>query len=441
MDAGAVPRDTIYAPSSGQPPAGVSVIRVSGPAAGRVVEALTSAVPPSPRRAAVRALSDATGALLDRALVLWFPGGASFTGEPVAEFHCHGGRAVVQAVMGAIAAAGPCRLADPGEFTLRAFLNGRMDLAEVEALGDLIAAETEAQRRQAARLFGGALHRRAETWRNSLLRALALVEVSIDWADEEVPEEVEPEVSALLTPIVEEIRGELAVADGAERLRHGFEVALLGAPNSGKSSLFNALAGRDAAITSPIPGTTRDVVELRYDLGGLPVVFLDTAGLRPSEDPIERIGVERAAARAAAADLRLVLASADAPVTEEVAGLANGEDLWIWTKSDLNPEPRAGTHAVSAVTGAGLSALLRALAARLGERAPQTGLIAHHRQRTALTEGLSGLESALEGLDQQGAEEVSEELRRALRALERLIGRIGVEDVLGEIFSAFCLGK
>jgi tRNA modification GTPase len=432
--------DTIHALSSGEPPAGVAVIRVSGPAAEAAVAALAPGPLPPPRRAVLRALRAPDGEVLDEALVLRFPEGASFTGEAMAEFHCHGGRAVVRAVLAALEASVPCRMAEPGEFTLRAWRNGRLDLAGVEALSDLVSAETEAQRRQAARLVSGGLRARAESWRDRLVRAMALVEVTIDWADEEVPEDVSPEVAEILGGLLREIDRELALADGAERLRHGYEVAILGAPNAGKSSLLNALAGREAAITSPVPGTTRDVVELRYDLEGLPVIFLDMAGLRATDDPVERIGVERARDRAAGAELRVALSAPDAPLTEEVSSLLRPGDLRVRAKADLGVAPGTG-EAVSAVTGERLGALLDRIATCLRACTPQGGLVAHRRQRRALEGGREAIELARKGLDRTGAEEVSEELRRAVRALERLIGAVGVEDVLDEVFSRFCLGK
>lgn len=427
---------TIYALSSGPPPAGIAVIRVSGPRAGGALGALAGGLP-APRRAALRRLRDAEGAVIDEALVLWLPGPGSATGEDMGEIHCHGGRAVIGAVMAAVASAGPARLAEPGEFTERAFLNGRLDLSDVEALGDLIAAETEAQRRQAAGLMAGALKHRAEAWRTALLRALALVEVTIDWADEEVPEDVSPEVRGLIAGVAGEIRHALAVSAGAARLREGFEVAILGAPNAGKSSLLNALAGREAAITSPHPGTTRDVIELRYDLGGIPVVFLDTAGLRETADAVEAEGVARARARAEAADLRLLLEAPDAPAEALGEALLRPGDLRRATKGDLT----GAAGAISAATGDGLPALLAEIEARLADRIPKEGLVAHARQARALETGLAALDAAVEGLDRRGAEEVSEDLRRGLSTLERLIGRVGVEEMLGEVFARFCLGK
>ncbi len=431
-------RDTIYAPASGQGRAGIAVIRISGPAAHQALAALAGPLP-EPRRAALRTLRRADGAALDTGLVLRFEAGASVTGEPVAEIHAHGGPAVVRAILEALGAQPGLRLAEPGEFTLRAFEAGRMDLAEVEALGDLLAAETEAQRAQAMRGIGGALRERAEGWRARLLRAAALVAVTIDWADDEAPEEIDPEAGRLLGAVAGEIGAELAVADGAARLRTGLEVAILGAPNAGKSTLLNALAGRPAALTSPEPGTTRDVVELRYDLEGLPVTFLDMAGLRSSEDPIEAAGVAMARARAEAADVRLLVAAPDAPLPPEAMALERPGDLRVAAKADLG----AGEGlAVMAPTGAGLPELLAAIGDRLRARVGDGGgLVAHERQRRALEAARSAALRAAGGLDRHGPELVSEDIRAALTGLERLAGRSGVEDVLDEVFAAFCLGK
>lgn len=432
--------ETIFAPASGQGTAGIAVIRISGTGAHGAVAALTDRPLPPPRQAALRRFVAADGALLDIGLLVVFAEGASFTGEAMAEIHAHGGRAVVRALLEALGAQPGLRLAEPGEFTLRAFEAGRIDMAEAEALADLLAAETEGQRRRAAAGLGGALHARAEAWRGELLEALALIEVTIDWADEEVPEDVSPEVRRRLRDVAEAIARELATADRAERLRAGFEVAILGAPNAGKSSLLNALAGREAALTSPVPGTTRDVIELRYDLDGLAVAFLDMAGLRETADPVEAAGVARARARAEAADLRLILTPADGAPAPDAEALARPGDLRLWSKADLAAPP-ADALAVSAETGAGIETLLRAIADRLGAHAAEAGLVAHARQARALESGLAAIRSACEGLETRGPEEISEEVRSALRALERLIGRVGTEDVLGAVFARFCLGK
>lgn len=434
-----VPRDTIFALASGIGMAAIGVIRISGPATDAVLEELTGRLPPPFRRAVVRTLKDGSGELLDRALVLRFAEGASYTGELAAELHCHGGRAVIAAVLDVLGRSAGCRMADPGEFTRRAFENGRLDLAEIEALGDLLAAETELQRRQAARGLNGALHRRAETWRNDLIRAAALVEATIDWADEEVPEDVGPEVSALLSQVRSDMGRELALSVGAERLREGLEVAIVGPANSGKSTLFNALAGREAAITSDKPGTTRDVLELRYDLDGLPVVFLDTAGLRETADDIEAIGMSRTAERARGAELRLFLRSADAVSVDMERALWEAGDLCVWTKADLRNGP--GDVVISALNGDGMGELLARIRSRLEGYSGGAGLVGHLRQRRALEDAAAALERAEDGLQRGAPETIAEDLRGAFRSLERLIGRVGAEDLLDMVFASFCLGK
>ena len=334
-----------------------------------------------------------------------------------------------------------CRLAEPGEFTRRAFEAGRVDLAAVEALGDLLAAETELQRRQALRGMSGALQRLAEAWRSDLLRAAALIEVTIDWADEDVPETVGPEVAGLLAGVREGIARELALSEGAERLRHGFEVAILGAPNAGKSSLFNILAGREAAIPSDVPGTTRDVLELRYDLSGIPVIFLDTAGMRESEDEIETIGVTRARDRARSAALRLFLRAPDAGPSTEEADLFMAGDLRIWNKADLGAVAQGADLSISARTGAGVGGLLDEIGVRLSGQAQGVGLVGRLRQRRALEAAMDALSRAESAVSTVSAEIVAEDLRTACRHLEGLLGRIGTEDVLDAVFARFCLGK
>lgn len=428
-------QENIVAVASGQGRAGIAVIRVSGPTAWEVVARGVESLPPA-RIAGLRTLRNTDGEVLDRAVILCFAEGASFTGEAVVEIHCHGGLAVQSALMGWLLTTPRTRMAEPGEFTRRALLAGRMSLAEVEALGDLLAAETEAQRRQAQNTLSGALHDVADGWRRDLVRALSLLEVTIDWADEEVPEDVAPEVASLLSSVLGSVRDQIARSEATERLRVGFNVALIGAPNAGKSTLLNALAGREAAITSPIPGTTRDAIELRYDLDGLPVTFVDTAGLRETEDRVEQLGIDRTRQRAEQASLRLFLTSTDVEAT--------GDDLWqpgdlrVWTKADLGPG--LGDVVVSAKTGDGMSILLAAIAERLVGQAGEAGLVGRLRQRLALEAAerhLAQAESALE----IGAEIAAAEIRTALRALEELVGRVGVEDVLDSVFSQFCLGK
>ena len=433
--------ETIFAPATAPGVAGIAVIRISGPAADSALDRLVRGALPSLRQASLRTLVAPNGMEIDEALVIRFAAGASYTGEAMAEIQCHGGRAVIAAVLSALAEMPGCRLAEPGEFTRRAFEAGRVDLAAVEALGDLLAAETELQRRQALQGMSGALQRLAEAWRSDLLRAAALIEATIDWADEEVPETVGPEVTGLLAGVREGIARELALSEGAERLRHGFEVAILGAPNAGKSSLFNILAGREAAITSDVPGTTRDVLELRYDLSGIPVIFLDTAGMRESEDEIETIGVTRARDRARSAALRLFLRAPDAGPSTEEADLFMAGDLRIWNKADLGGVAQGADLSISARTGAGVGGLLDEIGGRLSGQAQGDGLVGHLRQRRALEAAMDALSRAESAVSTVSAEIVAEDLRTACRQLEGLLGRIGTEDVLDAVFARFCLGK
>ena len=429
--------DTIYALATARGRAGVAVIRLSGPQAHHAVAALTSVALPRVRQAALRKILWQEE-VLDEALVLLFDAGHSFTGEAVAELQLHGSVAVVAAVLRALASQTDLRLAEAGEFTRRALENGRLDLAQVEGLADLIDAETEAQRKQALRVFAGEIGRRIEAWRPQLLRAAALMEAVIDFVDEDVPVDVTPEVRELLTGLLVELRAELAAAPVSERIRDGFEVAIIGAPNAGKSSLLNALAGREAAITSEIAGTTRDVIEVRLDLAGLPVTLLDTAGLRDTEDQIEAIGIERAVARGQAADLRVVIL--DKP--DEALPLSlQSDDIVLLGKADIRE--RSEIRMISAKTGAGLDALIYDISAILSQRAVGSGSLIRERQRLAVAQAVEALESALVevGRGLERIELAAEDVRRAARALDKLIGRIGVEDVLGEIFSSFCIGK
>ncbi len=432
--------DTIVALSSGAGRSAVGVIRISGSSALSVLEGLCTTVPAS-RKAAVRKLYRNDGTLLDEALVLWFPEGQSFTGEMIVELQCHGGTAVIHAVLDEVLAFPDCRLAEPGEFTLRAFKDGRIDLAEVEALGDLIDAETEEQRRQSVRLLEGELHRRSHGWKEQLIRATALIEATIDWADEKVPTDVSPEVSQILENLIREMSEELATASAAERLRNGFEVAILGAPNAGKSSLINCLAGREAAITSPVPGTTRDVIELRYELSGMPVRFLDTAGLRDTADPVEQEGVRRAVERASAADLRLALETTDAPFPDDFSSLVMDRDIQIWTKSDKF-YPNTTCHiSISTETGSGVDLVLKEIGDYLGRRVAKAGVLGHRRQQEAVERSLNALVQARDRLESAPSELIAEDLRQSGRDLGRLTGAVDVEDILGEVFSRFCVGK
>lgn len=427
--------DTIYALSTAQGKAGVAIIRISGPNAFKAVRALAGDVP-APRKASLRVLIDAQGVRLDEALVLTFEENHSFTGEQSAEFQVHGSSAVIAAVMNSLSVIRDVRLSEPGEFTRRALENGRLDLAQVEGLADLIDAETEAQRRQALRVLSGDLGRRAESWRKKLIRAAALLEATIDFADEEVPVDVSPEVLTLVTSVISDLEKEIAGVSTAERVRSGFEVAIVGAPNVGKSTLLNALAGRDAAITSEFAGTTRDVIEVRMDLAGLPITVLDTAGLRETQDAVESIGISRAKQRAKLADLRVFLV--DEGEMPELT--VETDDIILRAKADLLPEP---TGAISGKTGAGVSALINQITQVLVGRASNAGLATRARHRDAMERGLSALNAAVALLPhgEDHSDIAAEELRTAIRALDSLVGRIDIENVLDEIFASFCLGK
>ncbi|MGD9865773.1 MAG: tRNA uridine-5-carboxymethylaminomethyl(34) synthesis GTPase MnmE, partial [Pseudodonghicola sp.] len=348
----------------------------------------------------------------------------------------HGSPAGVSAILGALGRIEGLRLAEPGEFTRRALENGKLDLAQVEGLADLIEAETEVQRKQAHTLFEGALGRLAESWRHDLIRAAALIEAVIDFADEEVPTDVTPEVRQLIDRVEVNLRRQTAGVRMAERIREGFEVAIVGAPNAGKSTLLNALAGREAAITSEHAGTTRDVIEVRMDLAGLPVTLLDTAGLRETEDAVEGMGIALARKRAEAADLRVFLAEA----CEELEVEMRPGDIRARPKADRLADK---TGAVSGLTGEGLDWMVAQIGATLSDRSASAGLATRERHRAAMERALAGLETARSILD-AGPEMydiAAEELRNAIRALESLVGRIDVENLLDEIFASFCLGK
>jgi len=428
--------DTIFALASGRGKAGVAIIRISGPGA-LDSGALLAGSLPEPRQTALRKLTAPDGTVLDQALVLCFAAGHSFTGEDVVELHLHGSIATVKAVLRTLGDIPGLRIADPGEFTRRALENERLDLAQVEGLADLIEAETESQRRQALRVLSGALGVAAESWRADLIRAAALLEATIDFVDEDVPVDVTPEVTQLIERVAESLRHEANGASAAERIRDGFEVAIVGPPNVGKSTLLNALAGRDAAITSDIAGTTRDVIEVRMDLRGLPVTILDTAGLRETEDRIETLGVQRAIERARAADLRVILVEchSDQPLIAPME-----DDILAVGKADL---VATGPFAVSGLTGAGLDSLIDMIVVRLESRAAGVATATRERHRVAILSALESLVAARVevGRGSERAELAAEELRSAIRALDSLVGRVDVEHILDEIFASFCLGK
>ncbi|GLK73319.1 tRNA modification GTPase MnmE [Ancylobacter dichloromethanicus] len=449
--AGAAGGDTIAAVSSGRGGA-VAVIRLSGPAAGDVVLALAGRVP-EPRRAVLARLRHPdSGEPLDQGLVLWFPAPRSATGEDMAELQIHGGRAVVAAVLGAVLAVPGTRPAQAGEFTRRAFLNGRMDLTEAEGLADLIGAETQAQRRLAFSHAFGHLGQRVEDWRHRLVRAMALVEAGIDFADED---DVPAEARALARPEVEALQRELAQALGDRRgamVREGALIAIAGLPNAGKSSLINALAARDVAIVSDEPGTTRDLLEVSLDLDGHKVMLVDTAGLREAEGKVEAEGIRRARARIAEADLVLwVHDVAAGPAPDEAPEMEAPAELWlVGNKLDRGAggESVAGrwagrSFAVSARSGEGLDVLTRALGGFVTDRTAggEHPALIRERHRASAAEASAHLGAALAGWEELDDALLAEELRLAARALGRMTGAIGVDDLLDVVFREFCIGK
>lgn len=445
--------DTFCALATAPGRAAVAVVRINGPRALAALSSLAGKIP-TPRRAALRRLRHPTsGESLDEALVLAFPGPSSFTGDDLVELHLHGGQAVVAAVLEALGEIG-VRLAEPGEFTRRAFENGKLDLSRAEAIADLVDAETDAQRRQALGQLGGALELKYSTWRAALIEALAFIEAQIDFPDEEVP----PEVAARARRPLEQLRQEMAAALSevrGERVREGFRIALVGAPNAGKSSLLNALAGRDAAIVTPIPGTTRDVIEVPAVLSGYKVLLADTAGLRDTADPIEKEGVRRARAWAEGADLRLwVVDQSMFHVEHPPAGLLRDTDWLVLNKADLtasnavaNLEAEAAVRAwpikrLSALAAADVDTLRADLASLVAERLAGAEFpgATRLRHRHALAGSVEALDRALELLTTD-AELVGEDVRLAARALERITGRIDPDAVLDQIFATFCFGK
>jgi len=452
-------RSTIFALSSGRPPAAIAVVRVSGPRVGAALEKLIGRVPEPRQATLVRVRDPATGEAIDEALVLWFPAPRSETGEDVAELQLHGGHAVIAGVLDALGRIEGCRPAEAGEFTRRAFENGRLDLTAVEGLADLIAAETEVQRRQAFRQLKGLIGDRAEAWRRALIEAQALVEARIDFSDEaDVPENL---VDAALHA-AQQLRSEIAaaLADGGrgERLRDGLVVAIAGPPNAGKSTLLNRLARREAAIVSPYPGTTRDVIEVHFDLGGYPVTVLDTAGIRDSADPVEQEGVRRARAGAARADLVLWVTDVSAAglTVDNSSRSVSKSDTWlIQNKIDLVMDKLCiscesesdisspTTFPISAATGAGMDALLAALTAFAQNyfSATEPALVTRARHRRALEDTVAALDRALAERGCGREELIAEELRAAATTLGRLTGRVDVEDILDVIFRDFCIGK
>ena len=424
--------ETIVALATARGRAGVAVVRVSGEKAWEVCQQIAGRVPPE-RQASLLRLRDSGGEPIDEALVLVFGAGRSFTGEDVCEFQVHGSVAVIGALLRTCLAIPGVRAAEPGEFTRRAFSNGRLDLTQVEALADLIDAETEAQRRQAQAVLDGSARKIIEGWRHDLIESLAMVEAALDFADEELPADLTPMILAPLERVERGLAGQLEGRRAAESVRDGFEVAIIGKVNAGKSSLLNALAGRDAAITSERAGTTRDVIEVRMDIAGMAVTLIDTAGLRESDDEIERMGIERGQKRAAAADLRVYLLSDPG---EETPVLRVG-DLVVQAKADL-----WGVPGISSKTGEGIGGLLISLERELADRASGSSIFSRERHFDRLQRSLAHVRSAQVGLGATTSwDMVSEEIRLSMRCLDGIIGKVELDEVLGRIFSSFCIGK
>jgi tRNA modification GTPase len=443
------PRDqTIFALSSGRPPNAIAIVRISGPQAGAALTSLAGKIP-LPRMATRILLRGSDREPIDDAVVLWFPGPASATGEDVAEFHVHGGRAVLAALFSALSRIEDVRAAEPGEFTRRAFENGKLDLTEAEGLDDLIHADTDRQRRQALRQLKGFLGDRARDWRGQIIEASALIEASIDFSDEgDVPAELMAPALAGIKTLLAEIEEGLAAQGKGERLREGLVVAIAGPPNVGKSTLMNQLARREVAIVSPHAGTTRDVIEVHLDLDGYPVTVIDTAGIRETHDPVEQEGVRRARARAAEADLVLwLMDSKEGPWKHE-----GSSPVWpVRNKIDLADEeavtaesesPGGRGFKISAARGDGIADLVGAMVAFAQDffGSNEGALITRARQRRLLEETAISLRQSVAAVG-RGEELVAEDLRAAAYSLGRLLGRVDVEDVLDVIFSEFCIGK
>ena len=426
--------DTIFALASAPGKAGISIVRLSGPLAINVAEKLTKSKLKE-KQPNLRVIYDFDNHFIDQALILIFSKPYSFTGENVVEFHLHGSSAVVSSVIKLLGNFKGLRSAEAGEFTRCALENGKIDLAQVEGLADLIDAETDAQHKQAARIFNGALGEKTKEWRAKLVKAGALLVATLDFADEEVPEEVTPEVEKLINMVLSDLDKEIIGVQTAERIRSGFEVAIVGAPNLGKSTLLNYLVGRDAAITSNVSGTTRDVIEVKLDLRGLPVTILDTAGIRKSDDKVEEIGISRALERSSLSDLRIVLTEDG----EYPVGLKKRDtDIVCIAKDD-----QGNLGGVSGKTGAGIDRLKNNIWDILNNKAQYVGIATRERHKSSMVNAKKFLGNAVVSL-RDGPEYydiTAEEIRAATSALDSVIGRIGVEDVLDEVFSSFCLGK
>ncbi|ATU93443.1 tRNA uridine-5-carboxymethylaminomethyl(34) synthesis GTPase MnmE [Phyllobacterium zundukense] len=436
--------ETIFALSSGRLPSGVAVVRISGPQTRFVIETICGNLPEA-RYAALRTFKDTQASAIDRGLVLFFPAPHSFTGEDCGEFHLHGGKAVVDAMLSALYAFEDCRMAEAGEFTRRAFANGKFDLTVAEGLADLIAAETDSQRRLALQISSGAQAQLYASWRTELIRARALIEAELDFADEaDVPGSVSDQVWHSMRDLAERIRKHVADGKRGVIIRDGFRVVIVGAPNAGKSSLLNALAGSDVAIVSDEPGTTRDLIEIKLDLAGLPVLVTDTAGLRETEGKVEKIGIGRALERASSADLVLALIDLSDPIAPALNDIETGAMLKVGTKSDLAPAPAAADYdlTISTRSGTGLADLLKVLAYRAELAAGNLSdpLPTRRRHLELLVETSNEVDTAIQEV-RAPLEVRAEFLRRASHSLGRITGDVDVEDILDVVFSQFCIGK
>ncbi|MGX9356014.1 tRNA uridine-5-carboxymethylaminomethyl(34) synthesis GTPase MnmE [Roseobacteraceae bacterium S113] len=426
--------DTIFAEATVSGKAGVAIIRISGREAATCLRRLGGYVP-TPRFASLQSIHDTDGSLLDEALVLYFEKGKSFTGEEVVELQVHGSRAIVARIFEILVEEPGCRLAEPGEFTRRAALAGRLDLAQAEGLADLIDAETEAQRKQAQKLLSGELSERVSSWRAALIEARALLEVTIDFADEDVPVDVSEDVLRLISEVQSEVRAALGGAKANAIVRNGFEVAIVGVPNAGKSTLLNALAGRDAALTSDIAGTTRDIIEVRLSLNGMLITVLDTAGLRAADDEIERMGVERAMQRAGDAHLRVFLVTSDG---DNFEALKQPADIVLQAKDDTG-----ASGGVSGKTGFGVEALLKEIGSRAASVESNAVIAVNARHASALQEALAIGDRVLERvrLGPDAYDLAGEDVRLMAREMENILGVVEIESVYDVIFGRFCLGK
>jgi tRNA modification GTPase len=437
--------DTIVAlASGGLAKSAVAVIRMSGPRVRFVFETVAKRIPPA-RMMHLTNLISCDGDLLDQALVVFFPSPHSFSGEDCAEFHIHGGKAVIARVMSALLDFDNVRLAHPGEFTQRAFHNGKLNLAQVEGLADLIDAETQAQSQQALRQLEGALGEKVKIWRQSLISALTYLEAHLDFSDEgDVPQNVYEDIRSEISRLCIDLQMHVSTSHFNEKIREGFVVTLLGPPNAGKSSLINALAKRDVAIVSPYAGTTRDALEVYCDLEGLPVTFIDTAGLRKTDDPVELMGVAKSRLKASQADIQIWLSPADDPTLPDEA--CDPNKLMIFeSKSDLNHDYHSSDETPLKFTihdAKSIDSFAKLITNRLKNfAAPEVGLLTRERHRIACKECLDILQRFQSNLGDQYDELCAEDLRLAMRKLGSLIGIVDVEDVLDQLFSSFCIGK